>query len=89
MRKGIHNLWRYVQIGQATNRRYLDALAEVKPTAEAVAQLDSLCQPHVLNGRQYSRFNPVAHADSELFHAIVAGAHVINGFSNRDLQARL
>jgi hypothetical protein len=89
MRKGIHNLWRYVEIGQAINRRYLDALAEVKPTGEAVAQLDSLCQPRLLNGRQFSRFSPVARADSELFQAVLAGAHVVNGFSSRDLQARL
>ena len=89
MRKGIHNLWRYVQIGEATNRRYLDALAEVKPTAEAVAQLDSLCHPRLLNGRQFSRFNPVARADTDSFQAVLSGAHLINGLSNHDLQALL
>ncbi len=89
MRKGIHNLWRYVQIAEATNRRYLDALAEVKPTAEAVAQLDSLCRPRVLDGQKFSRFNPVARADTDSFQAVLSGAHLINGLSNHDLQARL
>lgn len=89
MSKGVRNLWRYVQIGEAINRRYLDALAEVKPTAAAVAQLDSLCRRRVLNGRPSPRFNPVSRADSELFQAVLSGAHIINGLSNRDLQNQL
>jgi hypothetical protein len=89
MNKGIHNLWRYVQIGEATNRRYLDALAEVKPTATPFAQLDSLCRPHVQNGQPFARFNPVARGDSDLFQAVLSGAHLINGLSNCDLQRQL
>ena len=89
MRKGIHNLWRYVQIGEGINRRYLDALAEVKPTAPAVAQLDSLCRPRSHNGQHFARFNPVARPDAEFFQAVLSGTHLINGFSNRDLQNQL
>lgn len=89
MNKGIHNLWRYVQIGEATNRRYLDALAVVKPTAAAVAQLDSLCRPRVQLGQHFSRFNPVSHSDCDLFRALLSGSHLINGLSNRDLQNQL
>lgn len=89
MNKGIHNLWRYVQIGEATNRRYLDALAVVKPTAAAVAQLDSLCRPRVHLGHHFSRFNPVSHTDCDLFRALLSGSHLINGLSNRDLQNQL
>lgn len=89
MRKGIHNLWRYVQIGEATNRRYLDALAEVTPTADAVEQLDSLCRPRLLDGQQFSRFNPVARTDADSFQAVLSGSHLINGLSNHDLQVLL
>jgi hypothetical protein len=89
MRKGIHNLWRYVQIGEAINRRYLDALAVVTPTTPAIEQLDSLCRPRLQNGQQFARFNPVARTDSEFFQAVLSGAHLINGFSNRDLQRQL
>jgi hypothetical protein len=89
MNKGIHNLWRYVPIGEATNRRYLDALAEVKPTAAAVAHLDSLCRPRLQLGRRFSRLNPVSRQDAELFHAVLSGDHIINGLSNRDLQNQL
>jgi hypothetical protein len=89
MSKGVHNLWRYVQIGADTNRRYLDALAEAKPTAPAIAQLDSLCRPHLQNGHSYARFSPVSRADADLFQAVLSGAHLINGLSNRDLQSQL
>jgi hypothetical protein len=89
MNKAVHNLWRYVQIGEATNRRYLSALVEAKPTAAATSQLDSLCQPRLHRGRHYSRFNPVFRADADLFQAVLSGEHLIKGFSNRDLQNRL
>lgn len=67
----------------------LDARAEAKPTSAATAQLDSLCHPRVQHGRHYSRFNLVSRADAELFQALLSGEHLINGFSNRDLQDRL
>lgn len=89
MNKGVHNLWRYVQIGEATNRRYLDALAEVQPTTTAILQLDSLCRPRLQHQQHFSRFNPVARGDSDLFQAVLSGGHLINGLSNRDLQNRL
>jgi len=89
MNKGIHNLWRHVQIGEATNRRYLDALAEVKPTGAAIAQLDSLCHQRIRLGHRFARFNPVSHADAELFQAVLCGSHLLNGLSNRDLQRHL
>jgi hypothetical protein len=89
MNKGITNLWRYVQIGEATNRRYLDALAQVTPSGPAIAQLDSLCRPRLHQGHRYARFNPISRPDAELFHALIAGSDLINGLSNRDLQQRL
>jgi hypothetical protein len=89
MNKGICNLWRYVQIGEATNRRYLDALAEVTPTGPAIAQLDSLCRQRCQQGQRYARFNPVSRGDAELFQAVLAGSHLISGLANRDLQQQL
>jgi hypothetical protein len=89
MNKGLHNLWRHVQIGEATNRRYLDALAEVKPTGPAIAQLDTLCRHRVQLGQRVARFSPVSRADTDLFQAVLSGSHLINGLSNRDLQHQL
>jgi hypothetical protein len=89
MNKGIQNLWRYVQVATDANRRYLDALAEAKPTGPAIAELDSLCRPRLHNGLQFPRFSPVSRGDAELFQAVLAGGHLINGLSNRDLQRQL
>lgn len=89
MGKGIQNLPRFVEVGSSANRRYLDALAVVKPTSGAIAELDGLCRGRVVRGRRHARFNPVAPGDCQLFAAVLAGAHAINGFRNRDLQAHL
>jgi hypothetical protein len=79
MGKGIHNIPRYVQIGQAANRRSLDALAEVKPSGRAIAELDALCRGRVTDGRRHGRLNPVGPKDSQIFVAVLAGEHAIKG----------
>jgi hypothetical protein len=89
MNKGVRNLWRYLQIGEAANRRYLDALTPVKPTGQALAELDLLCRGRVVDGRRWPKLSPVSRADSEIFRAVLAGEHAIQGFRNRSLQARL
>lgn len=89
MTKGVANLWRYIQVGRQANERYLNALACAVLKGEAVDALDGLCQSRTLQGKHYARFNPVTAADSRLFQAVLAGEHAINGFRNRDLQARL
>jgi hypothetical protein len=58
MGKGVKNLWRYLQVGEAANRRYLEALSQVQPTGKAVRELDGLCQNRVVNGRRYGKLNP-------------------------------
>ena len=40
-------------------------------------------------GQRYARFNPVSRHDAELFQAVLAGAHLITGIANRDLQQQL
>lgn len=89
MGKGVANFWRYYQVGQQANHRYLDALAHVSLQGEAVAELDSLCRCHTKNGKHYAKFNPVTQKDCDLFAAVLAGEHVLNGFRNHDLVARL
>lgn len=89
MNKGVSNLWRYAQVAAQANRRYLEALAHVQPKGEAVAKLDSLCQPVKKGDKRVARFNPVAEADCRLFAAVLAGEHVLNGFRNKDLQTHL
>ncbi|MCL0096460.1 hypothetical protein M1N66_02500 [Thermodesulfovibrionales bacterium] len=89
MGKGVANLWRYAQVSLQSNNRYLNALAHAQPKGKAIAELDRLCHPHTQKGKRYSRFNPVASEDGELFAAVMAGEHTLNGFRNRDLQTHL
>ncbi len=89
MGKGVANVWRYYQVGIASNHRYLDALAAAPLKGEGVAALDALCRSRTRKGRHYARFNPLSPADRALFRAVLADGHAITGFRNADLMARL
>ena len=89
MNKGIQNLRRYVEVGTAANRRYLEALASAKPTQRAIAELDQICGGRVIEGARYPKWNPVEQHDCNIFGAVLAGEHAISGFRNRDLQTYL
>jgi hypothetical protein len=89
MSKGVANFWRYLQVGAACNRRYLDALGTIEPTADAVAELDDLWRAHERDGRRVARINALAPETVRTFEAALAGEHFLNGFRNRDLCARL
>lgn len=89
MNKGISNLWRYIQIGEAANDRYLDYLSAVKPTKKALRQLDRLSTGCVVNGKRVPKFNPVSAIDCNAFAAVLAGTGLLNGIRNRDLAAVL
>ena len=89
MAKGVANLWRYVDVGHQSNKRYLEGLSQAHLKGKAIAELDSLCHGRVTQGRQYSRFNPVSSPDCALFAAALAGEHAIQGFRNRNIRQRL
>jgi hypothetical protein len=85
MGKGIQNLWRYLEVGEAANRRYLEGLTPTTPTARALLELDSLCRGHHSGGRRIPRLNPVSDRDCELFQAVLSGEHVLSGLRNGDI----
>jgi hypothetical protein len=89
MTKSLHNLWRFIQVGEAANRRYLNALAAAQPIKRTIADLDSLCRGRMVDGARCPRINPVAPDQHQIFQAVLAGEHTIQGLRNRDLQARL
>jgi hypothetical protein len=89
MGKGVANFWRYYQVMTQANQRYLDALADVPIKGEAVLELDGLCRSRTKDGKRWAKFNPVSAADCQLFAAVMAGDHLINGFRNHDLGQRL
>lgn len=89
MGKGVANMWRYYQVALQANHRYLNALASVPLKGETVAELDDLCRSHTKARKRYAKFNPVAAPDCALFAAVLAGEHLLHGFRNHDLCARL
>jgi len=89
MGKGVAHLWRYAQVSAQANARYLEALAQAQPRGQAIAALDGLCRPRRVDGQRFARFHPFSADDSQVFAAVLAGEHALNGFRNKDLQARL
>jgi hypothetical protein len=89
MRKGVSNLYRYAQVGQQANQRYLDHLAQAKLKRKAIPHLDRLCRSRIINGKRCARFNPLQDADRDLFAAVLSGEFALNGFRNRDLREKL
>jgi hypothetical protein len=86
MRKGVADFWRFLEVAQQANERFLQALAEAVPTPAAVQALEEISKPHRRRGRQIPRFNPVTTKDLKLFLAAMIGDHLLNGFRNRDLR---
>jgi hypothetical protein len=90
MRKGVAWLFRYRDISVSCNMRYLNALSEVADPSAALRQLDHITTRRRSNtGRTVRPFNPIARADRDLFRALLAGEHFLNGFSNGELRAKL
>jgi len=89
MRKGVANLFRYVEVSLAANRRYLDSLGVVDDPTVAVRQLREITRPAHRNGRRVRALNPTARVDLDLFRAVMRGEHAIIGFRNADVRRRL
>ena len=56
---------------------------------EAVRELDALCRSQTKADKRVAKFNPVAAEDSKVFAGVLAGGHLLNGFRNQGLCARL
>jgi hypothetical protein len=78
-----------VEISQAANERYLDALAAAEATTPLGKLAERICQPAQWQGRRVRALNPLAPDDAQLLAAIARGEFTINGFRNRDLRAIL
>jgi hypothetical protein len=89
LRKAVADLHRRAEISQASNERYLEALASVEhgePLEQTVAKL---CRPVTWQGRQVRALRPFEPDDARLLAAVTRGEFAINGFRNRDLRELL
>lgn len=90
LRKGVADLGRRAEVGQAANNRLADSLASVAETTPLGKLVEPLCRP-VLNskGRRVRALNPIAGPDGELLRCLAHGEFLLNGFRNRDLRRLL
>jgi hypothetical protein len=90
MRKGVAYLFRYREVSLAANGRYLNALAQVDDPTDAIRTLDRITTRKKLAPRRTAKaFNPVARDEIQIFQALLSGDHMIRGFSNPDIRAKL
>jgi hypothetical protein len=89
MRKGIADLSRRTKVSQASNLRYLDALASVDTSTPLGDLVRGICQPVLYNDKRVRALRPWSAEDTQLFQIVSRGEFAVNGFRNRDLQAFL
>jgi hypothetical protein len=89
LRKGVADLQRRAQVSQASNERYLDALASVDDGATLEERLQQITLPATWKGKQVRALQPFAAADMALLEGVSRGEFTINGLRNRDLRPLL
>ena len=89
LRKGVADLARRAQLCDASNRRYLDALAAAE-TASPLKELTApLCRPVQCDGRRHRALNPFHDQDARLLATVARGEFLIKGFRNADIRVAL
>lgn len=86
MGKSISNLYRYAQVSQAANKRYLDAVSLAEPRTESIFEIEKICNRVSSGNRVFSGMNPVSKETERLFLAVMDGANHINGFTNASIR---
>jgi hypothetical protein len=89
MRKGIVDIRRRVQLCQAANNRYLEALAVVGTPTPSHRILDPVIQPVTARGRRFRPLRPISPDDSSFFKEILSAQYLLQGVRNRDLRHAL
>jgi hypothetical protein len=89
MSKGVANLYRYAQVSQRANERYLEALGVVNDLGVGQRELDWRCAPVLFQGRRRRGLQPLSRDDQALFQAVLRGEHVVRGFRDGEVAERL
>jgi len=89
MRKGIADLNRRAECSQASNERYLEALASLNTDQPVCRYVEPVCRPKTWEGRRVRALRPWSEPDLSLLKAVNDGGFCINGLRHRDLMARL
>jgi hypothetical protein len=86
LRKAIIDLPWLVQICQAANQRYLEALADVEVTQTVREVLDPVSRPIERQGRKYRGLRPITAEEAALFACLLDGKYRLQGFRNADVR---
>jgi hypothetical protein len=89
MRKGVSDMPRRAEVSQASNRRYLEALAAVQTPRPLKTLTDKLSRATRWKGQSVRGLNLLGIEDARLLAAVARGEFLIAGFRNRDLQGLL
>ncbi|NLF47878.1 MAG: hypothetical protein GX578_06085 [Clostridiales bacterium] len=86
MGKSIANLYRYAQVSEAANKRYLDALSLVEPKTESIQEIEKICHRVTSGKRTFSGMNPISKEAEAIFLAVMDAGNHINGFTNASIR---
>jgi hypothetical protein len=86
MRKSVVEMTRRAELSQASNDRYLEALATLPTDTPLGRATGKLCRPVVVEGRRHRALNPLAPDDARLLEAVSRGEWLVAGFRNRDIR---
>lgn len=73
----------------ASNRRYLDFLADIDDPTVSIQSLAKIAEPITSDQRSYPGYNFFRSTDQILFQTLLRGEHCITGFRNKHLSLRL
>jgi hypothetical protein len=89
LRKAVTDLPRLVEIAQAANQRYLEALADVEVARLVHTVFDPVSRRIVRDGHAYRGLRLVTDEEARLFGQLLNGAFRVQGFRNIDVRGVL
>jgi hypothetical protein len=89
MSKGVANLYRYAEVSQRANQRYLEALSVVNDLGVGQRELDQRCAQVLYHGRNRRALQPLGRDDQALFQGVLRGEYAVRGFRNQELGEQL
>ena len=93
LRRGVADLHRRAEVSQASNDRFLSAMAAADCPAtqrDAVGPVcKPVCKPVTRGGRRYRGLRPGHEQDMGLLRAVADGWWEVNGFRNADIRREL
>lgn len=89
MRQGIADLRRRAEVSQASNERYLEALAAADTSTTLAQLIDNIAKPVRWKKTRVRGIRPWSQEDLCLLKSVTRGEFTLNGFRNKDLRPLL